>query len=168
MKKVITLLTMIVLLTSSIANASKNCSAKEYQQFDFWLGDWQVTAPNDKIVRFNKISKINDGCTLLEEYSSPSGYQGKSFNIYNKKTKQWHQTWVDSSGLLLELKGGLIGSSMVLQGKTTNQKKQAIVNKITWTPNEDKSVRQHWQVSKDEGKTWQTIFDGHYQLDMTK
>ncbi len=32
---------------------------------------------------------------------------------------------------------------------------------ITWTPNADGSVRQHWETSED-GKTWKTAFDGLY------
>lgn len=32
---------------------------------------------------------------------------------------------------------------------------------ITWTSNEDGTVRQHWRASKD-GKTWQDVFDGIY------
>jgi hypothetical protein len=36
--------------------------------------------------------------------------------------------------------------------------------RITWTPSPDGSeVRQHWEVSSDDGVTWQTAFDGHYR-----
>lgn len=32
--------------------------------------------------------------------------------------------------------------------------------RITWTPNADGTVRQHWEQSTDGGKTWTTAFDG--------
>ena len=35
--------------------------------------------------------------------------------------------------------------------------------RITWTPNADGSVRQHWETSTDDGKTWKTSFDGLYR-----
>ena len=72
---------IITFLISNTVNAS--CLSKEYLAFDFWLGNWQVTTTSDNVVRHNKVTKINDGCTLLEEYSTPSGYLGKSLNIYN-------------------------------------------------------------------------------------
>jgi hypothetical protein len=36
-------------------------------------------------------------------------------------------------------------------------------NRITWTPHPDGSVRQLWEQSTDEGKTWQVAFDGLYR-----
>jgi hypothetical protein len=36
------------------------------------------------------------------------------------------------------------------------------LNRITWSPNPDGSVRQHWEQSSDGGTTWATIFDGLY------
>ena len=38
-----------------------------------------------------------------------------------------------------------------------------MVKVVTWYDNEDGTVRQHWEVSKDRGKSWATAFDGHYK-----
>jgi hypothetical protein len=38
--------------------------------------------------------------------------------MYDAARQVWHQTWVDSSGTLLLLEGGLRGKSMVLEGQT--------------------------------------------------
>lgn len=140
---------------------ASNCDDKAYRQFDFWLGKWQVTTHTDKIIRHNKISLINDGCTLLEEYSTPSGYAGKSFNIYDKQHQTWHQTWVDNSGLLLQLDGKKEGNQMILSGYSI-QDDNRILNRITWTDNKNGSVRQHWEIKQSNTKTWETIFDGLY------
>lgn len=145
------------------AYATTPCQSSEHKAFDFWLGNWQVTSDADDVKRLNKITKINHGCTILEEYSTPSGYVGKSLNIYDQQTQQWHQTWTDSAGLLLQLSGNIIEGSMVMRGTTISATKQEILNRITWTPNKNGSVRQHWQVSDDHGKHWQTLFDGYYQ-----
>ena len=50
---------------------------------------------------------------------------------------------------------------MVLRGVTHNAQGAAVQNRITWTPNADGSVRQHWEASTD-GETWTTAFDGRY------
>ena len=33
----------------------------------------------------------------------------------------------------------------------------------TWYDNADGTVRQHWEQSKDGGKSWTTAFDGLYK-----
>jgi len=53
---------------------------------------------------------------------------------------------------------------MVLQGDSVNREGEALLNRITWSPNADGTVRQHWEVSKDRGTSWQTAFDGLYKI----
>lgn len=144
------------------AFANKACSEKEYRQFDFWLGQWQVTTKSDDVIRNSSITLINDGCTLLEEYSTPGGFVGKSLNIYDHQQKQWHQTWTDNAGQLLLLNGQATANTMVLSGLTRDENNITVLNRITWTANEDGTVRQHWQTSKNGGQTWNTSFDGLY------
>jgi hypothetical protein len=139
---------------------AKPCESKEYRQFDFWIGTWQVSNTQNEQVSHSEISLINDGCSLLEEYSTPSGYTGKSLNSFNFATKLWHQTWADNSGLVLTLHGQFNGKSMILSNHANQN--SLVLNQITWTPNDNGTVRQHWQTSEDNGKTWQTAFDGLY------
>lgn len=135
------------------------CQAPEYRQFDFWLGDWDVTTPaNPGSSSRNRITSINGGCTLREEYTTPLGYEGTSLNFYDATRRVWHQTWIDNQGGALYLEGRLEGRSMVLATTTDPQN----VQRITWTPLDDGRVRQHWEATTDGGKTWSTVFDGYY------
>ncbi len=144
---------------SALVEPLKRCATPEYRQFDFWLGDWNVEAPaSPGVVSHNRISSINGGCTLHEQYTTASGYEGSSFNFYDAARKVWHQTWIDNQGGALYLDGGLEGKSMVLA--TTADPRQ--INRITWTPLDDGRVRQHWESSGDGGATWSTVFDGYY------
>lgn len=155
-------LILLLLHANTVYAAAKNCSSDQHRAFDFWLGEWQVSTASDDIIRNSKITLINDGCTLLEEYRTPSGYQGKSLNMYDVQTKQWHQTWTDNSGLLLLLQGQFHNNQMVLAGQTS-QNNQPLLNRITWTANKDGSVRQHWQTKSINDQHWQTAFDGLYR-----
>ena len=137
------------------------CDPAAHRQFYFWLGEWDVVAANGKFAGNNKIEKKHGGCVLHEQYKTPSGYTGESFNIYDAGRKVWHQTWVDNGGTLLLLEGGLKGSSMVLAGETTDDKGVVTKHRITWTPNAEASVRQHWESTDASGK-WITAFDGKY------
>lgn len=133
----------------------------ELRQFDFWVGNWQVTTPDGKVAGHNRIEFILGDRVLQENWTGAGGYVGKSFNIYDIPTGKWRQFWVDKSGLSLVLTGGIVDGSMVLSGEreTTNG---TVVDRITWTPGDDGSVRQLWETSIDFGKTWTTLFDGLY------
>lgn len=142
------------------------CDSRQNRQFDFWLGQWEVANPAGQLAGNSRIEAILGGCVLLENWDSPSGVSGKSFNIFNTATGHWEQFWVDNSGSRLHLSGGMQEGSMVLQGvQDKAAAKTGIVQRerITWTPNADGSVRQHWETSIDDGKTWKTSFDGLYR-----
>ncbi len=137
----------------------KPCNSPEFRQFDFWLGDWNVeSAASPGSVSRNRITSINDGCTIREEYTTPGGYAGTSLNFYDAIRKTWHQTWIDNQGGALYLEGGLQGKAMVLSTTTDPQS----INRITWTPLDDGRVRQHWEATADGGNSWSTVFDGYY------
>lgn len=141
------------------------CEAAEHRQFDFWLGEWDVTSDGQP-AGTNRIEVIEKGCALQEHWqgAGPGGISGTSFNIYDRQTRRWHQTWVDASGTLLQLDGGLVDGVMVLSGERPARNGKGVArHRISWTPNEDGSVRQLWEASQDGGATWNVIFDGLYR-----
>lgn len=146
---------------ASAVEAAGACETSEHRQFDFWLGEWNVHTPEGKLAGVNRISREYDGCVLHERYNTNKGYSGESLNMYDAGRKLWHQTWVDTSGTLLLLEGGMRGPSMVLEGQTTEAGGQVTKHRISWTPNADGSVRQHWE-STDAAGQWSTAFDGSY------
>ncbi len=138
------------------------CQDDEARQFDFWVGQWEVHA-NDRIVGHSLISNIQGGCTLLEEYDTrPRNYEGKSFNYYDPNDDLWHQVWVDNGGLRLHLTGGYTDLQMVMSADRQTDD-GTVTDRITWTDNQDGTVRQQWDVSPDKGATWNNIFDGLYR-----
>lgn len=142
------------------------CATAQHRQFDFWLGRWGVTNPAGKLAGRSRIESILGGCVVLENWDSPSGVSGKSFNIFNADTGKWEQFWVDNSGSRLHLVGGIEAGNMVLRGVQDKPNAQTGLKqheRITWTPNADGSVRQQWETSSDDGKTWATSFDGLYR-----
>ncbi len=50
---------------------------------------------------------------------------------------------------------------MVLRGRRFVEGGE-VLDRITWTPAEDGTVRQHWEQSSDGGVRWATVFDGRY------
>jgi hypothetical protein len=138
-----------------------SCAATEHRAFDFWIGEWNVHGANGKLAGTNSIKREIGGCVLHERYDTGRGYSGESFNIYDAPRKVWHQTWVDSGGLLLVLEGGVRDGKMVLEGQTTGSDQKMTKHRISWTPNPDGSVRQLWE-SAGPGGEWVVAFDGKY------
>ena len=54
----------------------KPCTAPEYRQFDFWIGDWVVQNPAGQIAGMNSITREYDGCLLVEHWAGTGGGAG--------------------------------------------------------------------------------------------
>jgi len=137
------------------------CAAPEHRQFDFWIGEWRVHTPDGTFAGINRITLEYGGCVLHEHYVTGKGYSGESLNAWDPARKVWHQTWVDSGGLLLTLEGRWDGKRMVLEGESPGPDGAMAKQRITWTPNADGSVRQLWETGDKQG-AWTVAFDGRY------
>jgi len=159
------LLCLVAQLVSSISVPAAQsatpapCSAPEYHQFDFWLGDWDVfdIATNAKDSRV-RVTRILDGCVVHEDYQSVDGHKGESFSIYDASRKVWHQTWVTNRGRLLVIEGRLEDGSIILRGVDRTAAGEERHIRGTWKPVEG-GVRETAFTSLDGGKTWQPWFD---------
>jgi hypothetical protein len=148
---------------ANTSRPAKPCAAPEHRQFDFWVGDWDVTTPEGAPAGHNLIESILGGCVLSENWTGSRGGVGKSYNAYNGRTRQWHQTWVDNSGSVVQLDGGFANGKMVLSGEGRDSTGAKVVNRITWQEIEPGVVRQLWEQSADGGKSWSVAFDGRYR-----
>jgi hypothetical protein len=144
---------------------TSSCTRAEHRQFDFWIGEWDVTLPNGTRAGVNRIRAINGGCALQEDWTGARGATGTSLNAFDASTTRWHQTWVGSDGLVLFLDGGLRDGAMELSGTTTGPPGTTTRHRIRWTPlgGTPATVRQLWESSSDHGKSWTVAFDGLYR-----
>lgn len=162
---------LVLLLVASAALAADSppapkavpCSAPAYHQFDFWLGDWEVTTPEGKPAGTNLVTRLLGQCVLQEHWQGKGGSVGESYNIFDRVTGRWHQTWVDNGGTLLTLDGGLVGADMVLVGPVRTIGGKPTIDRITWQPKAPDEVHQVWEQSTDGGKTWSVAFHGVYR-----
>lgn len=152
--------------TQSTAPTPCPCCTAAHRQFDFWLGEWEAFQPNGKKAGDNHLILMQDSCVLQESWTSAGGnVTGTSYNYYDASTQKWYQVWIDNQGGSLRLSGGMQDGNMVLQSEEVpGPQGKPILNRITWTPNDDGSVRQLWEVSADQGATWKTSFDGTYRV----
>ena len=140
------------------------CSSAGYHQFDFWLGDWEVTDPDGNFQGTNSITREDGGCLLVERWISANGNTGQSYNYYNPLSDEWRQVWVNAGGII-DYTGGLTETgSMRLEGTITPQAGTGSFPFTgEWTANEDGSVTQHFQQQDPETGEWQDWFIGIYR-----
>ncbi|MEO8064089.1 MAG: hypothetical protein ABI821_15245 [Pseudomonadota bacterium] len=140
---------------------SHRCSAAEYRQLDFWIGDWdtfEADANGGPSVARARVEPIAQGCAIHELYEQNDGLIGDSILSYDPVRKQWQQTWVTNRGSIMVLWGVLTNGALVLEGEVHLQDGTSVLQRITWKA-QDKGVRESAVLSKDGGKKWTPAFD---------
>ncbi len=143
-------------------------SMPEAHQFDFWIGEWDVTAwksaatPPAAGHGFNDVHPIMEHCLISENWTSPTGSIGKSTNWYDTNLHQWRQAWIADGGGSLDYAGEYKDGAMRFTGWTLNPDGSHMLQKLTFFNVAPDTVRQLFEQSADSGKTWQSTFDGRY------
>ena len=163
-------LIVFLILCSKTAFAQKPCEKDPvYNQFDFWIGEWDVYDLKGNVAGRSVISKILDNCVIVEEWASNVAQQGlifkgNSFNSYNAATKQWQQNWVDNTGGSNNyLTGYFENNAMHFKSTPFPNNGKTSIRTITFFKLEDGKVRQLGEISNDDGKTWTTEYDLEYR-----
>ena len=155
-----------VMATSPAATpASSHCSATEYHQLDFWVGDWdtfETDAPNGASEARARVAPIAEGCAIHELYEQTDGLIGDSILSYDPVRKQWQQTWVTNRGSIMVIVGNFKDGAMILEGESHLKDGSSVMQRITWKA-QDNGVRESAVLSKDQGKTWAPAFDVLFQ-----
>ena len=134
-----------------------------YRKFDFWVGDWNVTVSGQQ-AGTNRIELIEGNCVVFENWTGAGGSTGKSFNFYNRQTGKWNQVWVASNGSNLFFEGEFREGNLHYTGTTLGAGGAKTLHKLTFFNLGPGHVRQFWESSTDDGKTWTVAFDGDYRL----
>jgi hypothetical protein len=150
----------VVLLAGLNAAAAASCTAPEYRQFDFWIGDWNVFDFGNltTMVARVRVDRILDGCVLREDYRGSDGKKGQSFSIFDESTKVWRQSWVTNRGQWLQLEGELQAGEMILRAVDRSADGREELIRGVWRPDRG-GVRETAVTSTDGGKTWKPWFD---------
>ena len=145
------------------------CDTEKHNEFNFWVGDWNVYDIKGALIGTNKILKMQSNCVMQENWESKtSSSKGTSYNYVEKTDNTWNQVWIDNSGFSLVLKGNLKDGSMVLQSTLVKGPKGDYLNRVSWTPNKDGSVTQVWECLTPKGKLIQEAFRGIYKKKISK
>ena len=144
--------------------ASPCVSLPQYNQLDFWVGEWDVKQPEKETgpsVGSSKIEKLMGSCVIQENWES-QGFTGKSWNFYDQGMSKWRQIWIDVTGRKGEMSGEYRDGGMRLEGETIQPGGRKVKTRMVFLNLAAGKVRQTAERSTDEGKTWTTTVDFIY------
>jgi len=128
-------------------------------QFDFWLGEWNVTWGEDG-KGTNLVERILDDKVIQENFSAPD-LRGMSISAYDTERGLWCQTWVDSNGTYLDFTGKFEAGKMILS-RDAIVKGQVCRQRMVWYDIQEDQLEWNWERSDDNGKTWRVLWQIQY------
>ena len=139
--------------------ATHPCSAPEYRQLDFWVGEWDLEydQPDGKIgTATNTITNDEFGaCAVIENFEMPNGYRGSSYSMYDRFNKTWRQMWVDNGGATFVLVGGAVsGKSHLFEFNTVERVgRDQLMRRMIWQDVTPTALTWRWQAQQADA-TW--------------
>ena len=124
-------------------------------QFDFWLGEWDVTWGEDGKGK-NHILRIMDDKIIQENFSAPD-LIGMSVSSYDAERKLWCQTWVDNNGSYLDFTGRFENEKMILS-RDAIVRGQACKQRMVWFNIDANQFDWNWERSDDRGQSWRALW----------
>ena len=150
--------------SQALAQGAGCNGSEDFNDFDFWLGQWNVTDnSSSNVAGSNTITKDLNNCLVMENWTGASGSIGKSINYFNPLRQEWRQVWV-APGYVIDITGGLENGAMVLTGSIDYFTDKRYDFRGSWTPSDDGSVRQFFEQYDPDSQEWNTWFDGRYEI----
>lgn len=164
-------------MTAASATTSPECSSPEYHQFNFWIGQWDI---KQKILKADgtwfeanastNVSRVLGDCALMEEWQGdvlffwegmekPEPLKGFSVRAYDRKTKQWTISWMDTRHLrFTQFAGNFRNGRGEFFRKQANEKGNETITRVTFSDIKPASVLWDLSISTDAGQTWKTLW----------
>lgn len=148
----------------AVTDSPRPCSSPESRQFDFWLGEWDLSwpaeqaggQPGEMMTGTNRIERLFGPCAIEESFSTADGsFRGRSLSVYDVGAGLWRQTWVDSQAAYLIFTGGMGDGKMILATEPVGDDGREMINRMVFADITAVSLNWSWQRSEDGGDSWQ-------------
>ncbi len=177
MKHFMTFLMVICLCaaitSTSIAQTQQTANTEtqaDSSTFDFWVGEWDLTWDdgNGQVGKgSNRIERIMGDQVIQENFEALegnlAGYKGMSVSVFNRRTQEWKQTWVDNQGGYLDFYHVIDGDKHMFMREFTAPNGQKGLQRMVFYNITADSFEWDWERSLDGGKTWTLAWRIHYK-----
>lgn len=155
------------LINNGAVNAKRpaGCTDAASRQFDFWLGEWDVSPTGQVFVLAEStISLHAQGCVILENWRPFQGAQGLSINSYDPSDQFWHQAYVDASGERSPYRGRFDAGVMRMDDlrPAPPNSPAGFRRRMNFQALDANTVRQ-WGESSTDGISWRVTWDLTYR-----
>jgi hypothetical protein len=143
------------------------CVGPESRQFDFWLGEWDVSPSTNPelVIAESTISLLDQGCVILEEWRPFGSGGGHSINSWDAADGHWHQSWADASGRRTPYRGNFENGVMRFDnvgapppGAPTGSR-----HRMSFQALDANTVRQWGEYYSDSRSEWVVSWDLTYR-----
>lgn len=155
-----------------MADTHQPCTSPEARQFDFWVGEWDLSWPaeqaggreGDRQTGYNRINELFGDCVIEENFTTDdASFRGHSVSVYDEAGGVWRQTWVDSAGGYLSFTGGMESGDMILSTDPTEENGQISINRMVFSEIAADSLEWAWQKTIDGGQSWADVWNISYR-----
>lgn len=159
---------LLTLMSGAEAQSDPEQGPLETKQFDFWLGEWDLTWPGQHhgeiLHGSNRVRRALNGYVLHEQFDGGTAIplRGISLSTYNQQLQQWEQAWVDNEATYLNFAGGYRDGQMVLEREGESSDGSSMRQRMVYKNIAADSFDWSWEQSKDDGKSWLVIWPIHY------
>ncbi len=153
------------ILSKARSNAFPCLDNPHNREFDFWVGNWNVYQTGTHFqVGKSRIENTTGGCLILENWTAVDNPdEGKSMNFINPITGKWEQHYMGISGAsLYYYNGEYKENAMRFEGDGLDKSGNKLVFHLTFFNLGPDEVRQLFEQTTDQGKTWTTLYDFTY------
>lgn len=164
----ITSFVLASLVCDSVQAQSPSPLAPQYNQFDFWLGEWETemtSIPDFSVKRTgkDKVQSLLKG-RLIEEVFTRDG-DGEKFQrgylTYLARDKKWQHIIYDAKWGEYRFLGGKRGDKLVLESPKDDTR--PLKHRETFSEITADGFNYTWQSSRDQGKTWNDVWKVKYK-----
>lgn len=149
--------------------AAPPCSADSgYRRLAFWVGDWTVFDSTGKRYASQRVRDVVDQCALTVEWTGSVGDKGLSVFGYDARSAAWKQMYVSNqlprpSGVILRQSDPEYAGPGVRFIAVVTPPPGASRARVTIMPLPGTGVMQLFEESRDDGKSWTTVFKGEHR-----
>lgn len=165
------LLIVSVALTANAQNQSAQTLTEQkpvcaqdvapYRDLDFLVGHWEFFMLDGNKIADQVYSKKEQGCLILEDWSTLTGETGTGMNFVDPATGKWRQVWM-SPRFHIDYSGGLNEKGdFILEGRMyPNNGRASSAVRGVYSKQADGSVTKEFLIYHETVKEWKRFFIG--------
>lgn len=143
------------------------CGSPESRQFDFWIGDWDVSPGQSPVIVADSVIRLEDqGCVILENWRPFRDAHGHSITTYDAAAGKWRQSWADAGGTITQYAGVQDADGVIRLenlGPGPEDGRPAEKRRMNFARTDENTVRQWGELYDEATQTWKTEWSFTYR-----